>query len=86
MSVLKSLRLAFAGALVVAMPLQAVGASVRPAGAVPAAASSIAAQDERERTGLGMAWPAIGVIVAAIILAILIERHNGSGRGTGFSR
>jgi len=33
-----------------------------------------------------MAWPAIGVIVAAIILAILIERHNGSGRGTGFSR
>ncbi|MEO5640527.1 MAG: hypothetical protein ABIQ98_02025 [Sphingomicrobium sp.] len=86
MSVLKSLRMAFAGALVVAMPLQAVAASVRPGSAVPAAASTLAAQDERDRVGMGWAWPAIGVIVAAIILAILIERHNGNGRGAGFSR
>jgi len=86
MSVLKSLRMGVAGALVMAMPLQAVGAAVRPSAAIPSAASAVAAQDERDRGGMGLAWPAIGVIIAAIILAILIERHNGNGRGTGFSR
>ena len=74
-----------AGALVMAMPLQAVGAAVRPSAAVPAAATAVVAQDDGTSRG-GIAWPAIGVIIAAIIVAILIERHNGNGRGTGFSR
>lgn len=86
MSVLKSLRLSVAGALVMAMPLQAVSAAVRPSAAIPSAASAVVAQDERDGGGLGMAWPAIGVIIAAIVIAVLIERHNGHGRGTGFSR
>lgn len=86
MNVLKSLRMGLATALVMTMPLQAVGAAVRPSASIPSAATAVAAQDERDRGGMGLAWPAIGVIVAAIILAILIERHNGRGRGTGFSR
>ncbi len=85
MGLFKTLRMGVAGALVMAMPLQAVGAAVRPSAAIPTAASAVAAQDEGYSSG-GIAWPAIGVILAAIILAILIERHNNNGRGPGFSR
>ena len=85
MGLFKTLRVGVAGALVMAMPLQAVGAAVRPSAAIPTAASAVAAQDDDYRGG-GIAWPAIGVILAAIILAIVIERHNNKGRGPGFSR
>ena len=87
MSVLSKLRIGVASALFLAMPVQAVTASTRPSAAVPTAASAVVAQDrdDRDRSG-GWAWPAIGVIVAAIVVAILLERHNGRGRGTGFSR
>lgn len=85
MGLFKTLRMGVSGALVMAMPLQAVGAAVRPSAAIPTAASAVAAQDEGYSGG-GIAWPAIGVILAAIILAILIERHNNNGRGPGFSR
>jgi len=37
-------------------------------------------------TGPGVAWPAIGVILATIGTAVVIESHNGQGRGNGFSR
>lgn len=86
MSVLKSVRLAVAGALVLAMPVQAVTAAVRPSAAIPTAATAVAAQDEEGTRGAGLAWPAIGVIIAAIVAAVLIERRSGNGRGTGFSR
>ncbi|MEO7786416.1 MAG: hypothetical protein ABIR77_01130 [Sphingomicrobium sp.] len=100
-----------AGAIVMVLPLQAVGAAVRPSASVPSAAATVAAQDGCERVaarpsessngaatglavaecarggvGMGLALPAIGVIVSAVLLAILIERGTGSGRGTGFSR
>lgn len=95
MGLFKTLRTGVAGALVMAMPLQAVGAAVRPSAAIPTAATAVAAQDEgcsgvatqdEGCSGGGIAWPAIGVFLAAIILAILIERHNNNGRGPGFSR
>ena len=85
MNPLKSLRVGIASALVMAMPIQAVGAAVRPSAAIPAAARAVTAQDGDDARG-GIAYPAIGVIIAAIILAIILERHNGRGRGTGFSR
>lgn len=85
MTMMKSLRSGVAAALVLAMPLQALGAAVRPSAAVPTAAASVAAQDDGYRGG-GIAWPAIGVIIAALVLAIIIERHNKNGRGPGFSR
>ena len=86
MSMMSKLRIGVASALVLAMPVQAVTAATRPSAAVPTAAASLAAQDRDDRGGSGWALPAIGVIIAAIILAIIIERHNGRGRGTGFSR
>ena len=86
MNPLKFMRLAIASALVMAMPLQAVGAAVRPSAAIPAAARTVGAQDEGSGGGGGIALPAIGVIIAAIVLALILERHNGRGRGTGFSR
>ncbi len=100
MTALKKLRIGVASALVMAMPLQAVSAATRPSAAVPAAAATVAADnrdvcdlrdgvDGRDRlcgSRAGWAWPAIGVILGGIILAIVLESHNGSGRGTGFSR
>lgn len=97
MCMLNSLRLGVAGALVMIMPLQAVGATVRSSASIPAAASAVAADDRCDRdgdgrrddrcgTGVTWAWPAIGVIVAAIVLAVVLSRHNDRGRGTGFSR
>ena len=76
-----------AAALVLAMPVQALTAATRPSAAVPTAATAVVAQDREDdnRRG-GWAWPAIGVIIAAIVLAIVLERHNSRGRGSGFSR
>ena len=99
MSVYKSLRLAVAGSLVLAMPFQAGTAAVRAQTAVPAGTTDVCTQrdnpdaagycarlDEAAAVRGGVAWPAIGVIVATIVTAVVIERNNGRGRGTGFSR
>ena len=112
MSVYKSLRLAVAGSLVLAMPIQAGTAAVRAQAAVPTTTSLVCPEGQtlreikrdRQRgdldatelcagpgeaagvTGPGVAWPAIGVILATIGTAVVIESHNGQGRGTGFSR
>lgn len=112
MSVFKSLRLAVAGSLVFAMPLQAGTAAVRASSAVPTTTGAVCPEGEIQRelkrdrqrgdldatercarpgeaadvTGPGVAWPAIGVILATIATAVVIESHDGQGRGTGFSR
>lgn len=88
MSVLSKLRIGVASALVFAMPVQALTAATRPSAAVPTAATAVVAQDRDDGDSRGGGWalPAIGVIVAAIVLAIVLERHNSRGRGTGFSR
>ena len=112
MSVYKSLRLAVAGSLVLAMPLQAGTAAVRAQAAVPTTTSLVCPEGQipreirrdRQRgdldvtelcarpgeasavTAHGVAWPAIGVILATIGTAVVIENHSGRGRGNGFSR
>ena len=87
MSVISKLRMGVAAALVLAMPVQALTAATRPSAAVPTASTAVIAQDRDDgvRSG-GWAWPAIGVIIAAIVLAIILEKHNGRGRGSGVSR
>ena len=58
-------------------PAHATEAACAPGnGAAPVATSAYG----------GFAWPAVAVIIGAVATAVLIESHDGKGRGSGFSR
>lgn len=85
MKVMKIVRNGVAGALIASVPLSASLAATRPNAAVPVAGSTaVAAQvydDDRRGVG-GIAWPAVAVMVAALLLAIYLavdDDDDGEG-------
>jgi hypothetical protein len=65
------------------------GSSWAALSAMSSASSAQATDDgSRDREGRGygaIAWPAVGVILAAIILAIVLASSKSHGKGRGFS-
>ena len=83
MNVAKVVRNSVAGALIAAMPVSTTVAAVRPNAAVPTAGSTAVAAQAGEEAGFGVAWAALAVIAATIIVAIWIAVDDDSdGEGS----
>lgn len=83
MKLMRTLRNGVAGALIAAVPMTAAVAATRPNAAVPVAGSTaVVAQDGDYDGRMGIAWPAIAVIVAALIVGVWIaldDDDDGEG-------
>ena len=78
MNVSKVVRNSVAGALIAAMPVSTTVAAVRPNAAVPTAGSTAVAAQSGDEAGYGVAWAALAVIAATIIVAIWIAVDDDS--------
>ena len=85
MKLKRILRNAVAGVLIAAVPVSTAIAATRPSAAVPVAGSTaVAAQvyDDRDDRRAGIAWPAVAVIAAALLVAIwIIIDDDDEGEG-----
>ena len=79
----KILRNLVAGASIVALPLSATAAVVRPNAAVPTAGATAVTAQHGEEAGFGVAWAALAVIALAVVVAIWIAVDDDSdGEGS----
>ena len=67
-----------AGACIMALPLSATAAAVRPNAAVPAAGATAVVAQADEEAGFGVAWAALAVIALAVVVAIWIAVDDDS--------
>lgn len=83
MSIGKFIRNGVAGAVLVALPVSASVAAVRPNAAVPTASSTaLAAQYDNGNSTWAGAWIPLGIIVATLLVGIWIvsqDDHHGHG-------
>jgi len=67
------LRNAIVGAMLLALPVSGTVAATRPSAAVPAAASSVAAQDRMDGVDNTWLWVGGGLVLAIILGVILFS-------------
>lgn len=85
MKLKRILRNGVAGVLIAAVPVSTAIAATRPNAAVPVAGSTaVAAQvvDDRYDRRAGIAWPAVAVVAAALLVALWIvldDDDDGEG-------
>lgn len=86
MNVSKVIRNGVAGALIAAIPVSTTVAAVRPNAAVPTAgATAVTAQGYDDQRGGGVAWAALAVIAATILVALWIAIDDDEEAEGSFS-
>lgn len=81
MKIGKMIRNGVAGLLIAAVPVSSSFAATRPSAAVPTAGSSAVTAQYDDNGKFMDAWPAIAIVVAAILLAIWIASKDGDSDG-----
>lgn len=82
----KIIRNGVAGLMIAAVPVSSSFAATRPGAAVPTAGSSAVSAQYDDNGKFIDAWPAIAIVIAAILLAIWLASKGDGGKDGNFSR